>query len=235
MTHPDPINLAKKKCGREAVKFVDDGMILGLGSGSTVMAFLEALVECIQTQNLEIYGVPTSYDTMFVARDYGLRLLSLQDIDQVDLAIDGADEVDPQLNIIKGAGGAFTWEKLVAMNASQFVVLIDYRKKSPMLGTNAPVPVEVLPLALRQVTNTLAQMGAHPTLRSSSGKLGPVVTDFGNFIIDAKFTSIPDPLRLEQDLNHIPGVVDNGIFATKPPRVLVGYPDKVETLQKTPT
>jgi ribose 5-phosphate isomerase A len=199
------------------------------------MAFLEALVERIRTQNLEIYGVPTSYDTLFVARDYGLRLFSLQDIDQVDLALDGADEVDPHLNLIKGAGGAFTWEKLVAMNAAQFVVLIDERKKTPILGTTAPVPVEVLPRALRQVTNALTQMGAHPTLRKGSGKLGPVVTDFGNFIIDAKFPQIPEPRRLEQELNQIPGVVDNGIFATKPPRVLVGYPDKVETLETTPT
>jgi len=232
MTQPDPISLAKKKCGREAIKFIEDGMILGLGSGSTVLAFLEALVDCIHTQKLKIYGVPTSYDTMFVARDYGLSLLSLQEIDRVDLAIDGADEVDPQLNVIKGAGGAFTWEKLVAMNATQFLVLIDYRKKSTMLGQNASVPVEVIPLALRQVTNTLSQMGAHPTLRTGSGKLGPVITDFGNFIIDAKFERIPDPHRLEQELNHIPGVVENGIFATKPPRVLVGYPEKVETLKK---
>lgn len=230
MAQKNQIAMAKRNCGIEAVKLVEDGMILGLGSGSTVLAFIEALVDRIQESKLDICAVPTSYDTLLAANSRGLRLISLHEIDSVDLAIDGADEVDLQRNLIKGGGGAFTWEKLVAMNAKSFVVLIDFQKKFPVLGMKAPVPIEVLPVALRQVTNSLANMGAIPILRKGSGKLGPVITDFGNLIVDAKFEKIPNPSRLEHELNQIPGVVENGIFAQKPPKLIIGYPDKVERL-----
>jgi len=230
MAQKKQIAMAKRNCGIDAVKLVEDGMILGLGSGSTVLMFIEALIEHIQENKLDIYAVPTSYDTLLVAISHGIRLISLNEIDSVDLAIDGADEVDPQRNLIKGGGGAFTWEKLVAMNAKNFVILIDFQKRSPVLGMKAPVPMEVLPVALRQVTNSLTNMGATPILRKGSGKLGPVVTDFGNLIVDAKFEKIPNPSRLELELNQIPGVIENGIFAQKSPKLIIGYPDKVERL-----
>ncbi len=228
MTQKNNIAISKKNCGIEAIKFVKDGMILGLGSGSTVMSFIEALVARIKKTGLKIYGIPTSYDTMIAARTQGIQLLSLHDVDSVDLAIDGADEVDPKNNLIKGAGGAFTWEKIVASNAKKFLVLIDYQKIVSYLGMIASVPVEVLPIAYRQVTANLTSMGSIPTLRTGSGKLGPVITDFGNLIVDAKFDQIQDPIQLEHTINHIPGVLENGIFATKKAKILVGYPNKVE-------
>jgi len=128
MAQKKQIAMAKRNCGIDAVKLVEDGMILGLGSGSTVLAFIEALVDRTQVSKLDICAVPTSFDTLLAATTRGLRLISLHEIDSVDLAIDGADEVDPQRNLIKGGGGAFTWEKLVAMNAKSFVVLIDFQK-----------------------------------------------------------------------------------------------------------
>ena len=234
MPQKNQIAIAKRNCGIEAVKLVEDGMVLGLGSGSTVLGFIKALVTHLQVNPLDICAVPTSYDTVLTATDHGLRLISPYEIDSVDLAIDGADEVDPQRNLIKGAGGAFTWEKIVATSAKTFLILIDFQKQSPFLGMNAPVPVEVLPVALRQVTNSLADLGATPSLRTGSGKLGPVVTDFGNLIVDAKFEKIQNPLHLEHELNQIPGVVENGIFAGKTPKIIIGYPDKVETLGFAP-
>ncbi len=228
MTQKDNIAISKKNCGIEAIKFVKEDMILGLGSGSTVMSFIEALVARIKETGLNIYGIPTSYDTMIAARSQGIQLLSLHDVDSVDLAIDGADEVDPNNNLIKGAGGAFTWEKIVASNAKKFLVLIDYQKLVSYLGIVSSVPVEVLPIAYRQVIAKLTSMGATPTLRTGSGKLGPVITDFGNLIVDAKFDQIQDPIQLEHTLNHIPGVLENGIFATEKVKLLVGYPNKVE-------
>ncbi len=215
--------LLKRAVGKAAAARVESGMILGLGTGTTAEQAILALAGRLERGEIDrIRGVPTSYQAAFLARDAGIPLVASEEIDRIDLAIDGADEVDSTLNLIKGGGGAHTREKLVASLAETFLVIVDEEKMVERLGAGAPVPVEVLPLAYSSVLRVLRGMGAEATLRQASRKSGPVVTDLGNLLIDAKFEDIPDAADLERELNNIPGVVDNGIFAGMADLVLVG-------------
>jgi ribose 5-phosphate isomerase A len=219
----------KRKAGYEAAKLVKDGDVVGLGTGSTTHYFIEKLGERIREEEINILGIPTSYQSFFLARDSSIPITTLEEHD-VDIAVDGADEVDPEFNLIKGGGAAHTLEKIVDTSASKFVVIVDDSKLVDVLGS-FPVPVEVIPQASKTVKDQLIEMGGSPLMRMAERKDGPVVTDNGNFIYDVKFT-ISNPKKLESELNSIPGVVENGIFSGVVDQVLVGRETGIEVLKK---
>jgi ribose 5-phosphate isomerase A len=218
----------KRRVGNEAAKLVNDGDVVGLGTGSTTHYFIEKLGNRIKNEGISIMGVPTSYQSFFLGRDSGIQITTLEEHD-VDIAVDGADEVDPGLNLIKGGGAAHTLEKIVDESAKRFVVIVDETKIVSELGS-FPVPVEVIPQATRTVKKHLVEMGGLPELRMAERKDGPVVTDNGNFIYDVKFT-IKNPKKLEIELNTIPGVVENGIFSQIVDEVIVGRDSGIEVLK----
>lgn len=227
---PNAQNAAKRATGAQAAAWVEDGMQVGLGTGSTTAYALEALGRRIRKEGLRCVGTPTSFAAERLARQYGIPLVSLDEVDRLDLALDGADEVSPTLDLIKGRGAAHTREKVVASLADRFVVLIDPSKQVDRLGTKMPVPVEVLPMAAAPVQRALADLGARPALRMGQQKDGPVVTDQGFWVIDARFPEgIADPPALDQVLLALPGVLDHGLFLGLATDVLIGHPDGTVT------
>lgn len=222
----------KKAVAKEALSFVDDDMVIGLGTGSTTAYFIKLLGELIREEELEVYGIPTSHQSRLLAIESGIPVISLDETDAIDIAVDGADEVDPNLNLIKGRGAALTMEKIVEYRAGTFIVLVDESKLVERLGEKMPVPIEVIPAAWRAIAEELEVFNARAELRMGVKKDGPVITDNGNFILDAKFERIEDPLDMEIELNTIPGVVENGIFADIADVVLVGTRDGVKKLER---
>ncbi|MFB3162273.1 ribose-5-phosphate isomerase RpiA [Neobacillus sp. 179-J 1A1 HS] len=210
--------IEKKEVGEKAIEFINDGMIVGLGTGSTVYYFISKLGELVQ-QGLSIKGVPTSKQTEKLARELGIPLVSFHQIEQIDVAIDGADEVDFDLNLIKGGGGALLREKIIAKAAKTFIVVADSQKNVETLGT-FPLPIEVVPFGFEMTMKYIRELGGNPTLRQRRGT--PFITDNGNYIIDSSFQEINQPEELEKNLNLLPGVVDNGLF--------VGIADTVITI-----
>jgi ribose 5-phosphate isomerase A len=202
---------SKRIAGYRAAERVGDGTVVGLGTGSTVFFAMERLGERI-AEGIRIVGVPTSYQAAIRARQYGITLAGLDEYPEIDIAIDGADQVDPHLRLIKGRGAALLREKCVADAARRVLIVVDPTK---MTGTlDALVPVEVLPFACTSVSRRLAALGAAPILREGVKKDGPVVTDNGNFIIDCDFGAIEDPGSLEMRIGAIPGVLACGLFTT---------------------
>lgn len=232
-------NQAKQAAGEAGADLIEDGMRLGLGTGSTTAFALRALGRRLRSGEISgVCGVPTSFAAERLARAEGIPLTSLDDErhgpEGLDLALDGADEVDPDLNLIKGRGAAHTREKIVAAEATRFVILADPSKQVRQLGEQAPVPVEIVPMALGPVTRLLEAHGAQAQLRTGEGKDGPVVTDQSLWIVDAHFDGeIPDAAALDEVLNHQPGVLDHGLFMSLATDVLVGRPGgEVEHLQR---
>lgn len=221
---------AKKEVALKAAMMVSDGQVLGLGTGSTAHYFIQKLGERIKEEEIEIMGIPTSYQSFFLARDCGIPLTTL-DEHLPDLAVDGADEVDPDLNLIKGGGAAHTLEKIVDSAASKFLVIVDESKEVDKLG-DFPVPLEVIPSAYRPVSECVKDAGGLPILRMAQMKDGPVITDNNNFVVDVQFSEIPKPHELEIALNNIPGIVENGIFAGIADEVLVATSDGVKSMKK---
>jgi ribose 5-phosphate isomerase A len=219
------LTAAKRAAGYLAADMVKDGMVLGLGTGSTVFFALERL-SCRVCEGLKISGVPTSHQTAVRAREYGIPLTTLDDEPLLDLAIDGADQVDSHLRLIKGRGAALTREKCVAAAALRFVVVVDEQKVVRILS--GLVPVEVIPFAIHPVMNQLRVLGCIPRLRDGIKKDGPVITDNGNFIVDCQFKEIANPDELEDSIIRIPGVVESGLFCnfTKKTTVIVGNEKK---------
>ncbi len=220
----------KKMVGYEAAELVRDGDVVGLGTGSTTHYFIERLAKKIKEEEMEVLGIPTSYQSFFLAQNSGINLTTLNE-HRIDLAVDGADEVDTKLNLIKGGGAAHTMEKIVDSAAEKFIVIVDDSKLVDVLG-RFPVPVEVIPEAFRVVKEQLENMGGKTLLRMAERKDGPVITDNGNFVIDTQFQKINDPGELEISLNIIPGVVENGIFTGIVDEVLVGTEDGLNILKK---
>ncbi|MDU9376493.1 Ribose-5-phosphate isomerase A [Methanocorpusculaceae archaeon Sp1] len=218
----DPVVEAKRDAGIRAADMVKDGMVVGLGTGSTVFFAMERLGERIQSEGLHVLGVPTSNQTAMRAEEYGIPLTTLTQHPQLDLAIDGADQVDPKKRMIKGRGAAHLREKVVADAAKQFVVVIDAGKE--VAGLDAAVPIEVLPFAYGSVVRRLRELGGEPVMRNGVKKDGPVISDNGNYVIDCAFGVVADPAGLETAINAIPGVLGNGIFArmTEKTVVIVG-------------
>jgi ribose 5-phosphate isomerase A len=222
---------AKRRAGEAAAALVQTDMCLGLGTGSTTLFALDAIGRRIREEGLRIRGIATSFQAERAARRYGIPLTSFEEVARLDLAIDGADEVDDDLNLIKGRGGAHTREKVIAARADRFVVLIDPSKRVSRLGTEFPVPVEVLPMAAAAVMRDLKKMGATPELREGGRKDGPVVTDQGFWLVDARFDGIDDPAGLDRAVRSIPGVLDHGLFIGMATSVLVGSAEGVEELR----
>ncbi|MCI5866523.1 MAG: ribose-5-phosphate isomerase RpiA [Methanosphaera sp.] len=223
-------NILKENVGKKAADLIKDGQIVGLGTGSTTHYFIRHLGERIKNEELNILGIPTSYQSLIIAREAGINTTTLDEYD-IDVAVDGADEVDENLNLIKGGGAAHTLEKLVDSSAKKFIVIVDDSKMVKQLG-EFPVPIEIIPEALRIVKESLIDMGGKPELRMGVQKDGPVITDNGNFIVDTKFDSIRNPQKLEKELNILPGVVENGIFTNLVDKVIIGSPSGIKEINK---
>ena len=220
------VDAAKRAAGEAAVMLVQDGMVLGLGTGSTVAFVLAALAERVRNEGLRISGVPTSRRTEERARALGIPLTDLDARPELDLAIDGADEVETgTLALIKGLGGALLREKIVATSARRFVVVVDESKVVERLGTRAPVPVEVVPFARAATARRLERLGGRAVLRMGPDG-APFVTDNGNLIYDMHTGGpIGDAAALEHAFAAIPGVVESGLFTSGVARAFVGYAD----------
>ncbi|SBO44629.1 ribose-5-phosphate isomerase RpiA [Cyanobium sp. NIES-981] len=214
----------KQAVALAATEQIQSGMVVGLGSGSTAALMIQALGARLRSGELtDITGVTTSFQGEVLAAELGIPLKSLNAISRIDLAIDGADEVDPSFQLIKGGGACHVQEKLVARRADRFVVVVDATKLVDTLNLGFLLPVEVLPGAWRQVQGELRAMGGEAQLRMAVRKAGPVVTDQGNLVLDVRFAGgIPDPVALEQQINNLPGVLENGLFVNLTDQVLVG-------------
>lgn len=224
------MDILKDNVGKKAADLIKDGQIVGLGTGSTTHYFIRYLGERIKNEELNILGIPTSHQSLIKAREAGINTTTLDEYD-IDIAVDGADEVNPTLDLIKGGGAAHTLEKLVDSSAKKFVVIVDESKVVEELG-KFPVPLEIIPEALRVVKDTLVDLGGKPELRMGIQKDGPVITDNGNFILDTKFDKIRNPHKLEKELNIIPGVLENGIFAGLADKVIIGKMSAIEEIDR---
>ena len=214
----------KQVVAEAAVAQIRDGMVVGLGSGSTAALMIEGLGARLAAGQLrDIVGVTTSFQGEVLAAELGIPLRALNATDRIDLAIDGADEVDPSFQLIKGGGACHVQEKLVADRAERFIVVVDSTKLVRCLNLDFLLPVEVLPGAWVQVQSRLKSMGGVAELRMATRKAGPVVTDQGNLVLDVRFENgISDPIALERDINNLPGVLENGLFVNLADEVLVG-------------
>ena len=216
---------SKKSAGEKAAGYVTDGMILGLGTGSTVRYFMEKLAEKIKEDSLNVAGVPTSAATEKLAKALNIPLTSLSECEGIDLDVDGADEVDAGFNLLKGGGGAHTREKIVAGASRRFIVIVDAEKVVGRIGA-FPVAIEALPFAEAPVMKGVIELGGLPRKREG------FLTDNGNIVLDARFNII-DAEALEEDLKSIPGVVESGIFAKRrPEKVIVGDGNKTKEMER---
>jgi ribose 5-phosphate isomerase A len=221
----------KRKVGGTAAEMVEDGQRLGLGTGSTVFYFLQRLGERIREENLTVTGIPTSVQTAEQARELGIPLITFEDAGRLDFYVDGADEIDFDLNMIKGGGGALLREKVVASASDRKVIIVDGSKVVERLGTGFDLPVEVVPFGWQPCRERLLRLGCEPSLRRAGEEL--FVTNNGNYILDCAFAEgIADPAAMEASLNQIPGVVCNGLFIGLADEALVGRDAGVESLRR---
>ncbi|MEW6328596.1 MAG: ribose-5-phosphate isomerase RpiA [Candidatus Micrarchaeota archaeon] len=218
---------AKRNAALEALKFVQRRKTVGLGTGSTAAEFIRALAEKNKNESLELVCVATSVSSQKLAEELGLSVVGLENVGRIDLAVDGADQVDKNKNLLKGLGGALAREKVVDYAARKFVVVADESKIVEELG--GVVPVEVIPFARASVERKLARMGAEVSARKKADG-SEFVTDNGNEILDARFQTIKNPRALERKIKRIPGVVESGIFTGKVWKVIVGNDEGVRVL-----
>jgi len=217
---------AKRLAGYRAVEFIEDGMTVGLGTGSTAYFMVERLGERVRDEGLRVRCVPTSLRTEEQARALGIPLTTFSEVASLDLAVDGADEIGPGLALVKGGGGALLREKLVAAAARRFVVIADAGKRVETLGA-FPLPVEVVPFAWEVTARRVARAaGVEPELRRDGS--GPYVTDNGNYVLDCRCGRIEDPARLERELKLLPGVVECGLFVGMADLAVVSDGERVE-------
>lgn len=219
----------KRQAALAAVEHVKDGQSVGLGTGSTARYVVLELGERVKA-GLRIKGVPTSRDTAALASQVGIPLLPEEDAWSLDLAIDGTDQVDPHLNLIKGGGGALLREKIVATAARRLIIVADHTKTAPVLGAYVPLPIEVIPFGWQSTARLIEELGGKAVLRERDGR--PFTTDAGHFILDLHIQKITDPARLEARLNQIPGVVENGLFVGLTSLLILGTPRGVEIRPK---
>lgn len=209
----DPIQEAKRNAALAAVKHVKDGFIVGLGSGSTAAFAIEALGEKTKRENLHVMGIPTSYQAFLLAVECKIPITTLDEHPEIDVTIDGADQITPELYLIKGMGAALAREKIVAAASKLNIIIADEQKRVKLLGEkDQGVPIEVLPFAISLVKRKIIDIGGKPVLREGKGKLGPTITDNGNAILDCVFGEIAKPEDLAVKVKMIPGVVETGFF-----------------------
>jgi ribose 5-phosphate isomerase A len=221
----------KRQAAIKSVDYVRDGMVVGLGTGSTAKYMIVALGERIK-QGLKIKGVPTSKETADLARKTGIALIETEDQWSIDVTIDGADQVDPQLNLIKGGGGALLKEKVVAAAARQLIIIVDHTKCVPVLGDPFPLPVEVVPFGWGSTARQIEELGFKAVLRKRDGQV--FKTEAGHYILDVKIERIDKPADLELQLNTLPGVVETGLFVGRTSLLIVGTPDGVKISHAEP-
>jgi len=218
---------AKRRAGEAAADAVEDGMVVGLGTGSTAAYAIERLGERVDS-GLDIVGVSTSFGARQLAIDQGIDLVELDEVDRIDLAIDGADQLVLETGTcIKGGGAAHTREKIVAAAADELAIVVDETKLADQL--QYPVAIELIPAARRGVEQAVDTLGGTPTLRRAANKDGPVVTDNGNLVVDCEFGTIAEPAELATSLSEIPGVVEHGLFVDRTNETYVGTEDGVDT------
>jgi ribose 5-phosphate isomerase A len=224
---------AKKNAALEAGKHVEDGFVVGLGSGSTAAYAIEEIGNRIKREKLHVSGVPTSYQAFMLAIKYKIPITTLEEHPALDLTIDGADQVNAELDLIKGMGGALAREKIVASASKKNIIIADESKKVRILGeNNHPVPIEVLPFAATPVARKIEEIGGKTTVREAVRKVGPIITDNGNIIIDAIFGLIRKPEEMEHELKSIAGVVETGLFVKMADVVYLGRESAVEKLER---
>jgi ribose 5-phosphate isomerase A len=221
---------AKQRAAERAIEQVRAGQVIGLGTGSTAKFAIEGLARRVR-EGLSVKGVPTSIATERMATELGISLVPLNDAGTIDVTFDGADEVDPEFNMIKGGGGALTREKLVALASRKRVILIDESKLVSKLGESRLLPVEVLPFAWTLSAGLLSDMGCVPSLRAEAGI--PFLTDNGNHILDCAFGAIEDPPTLEKRIKLLPGVIECGLFIGIADTLVIGFDDRIEIRERT--
>lgn len=227
------LDALKRAAALKAVEYVKDGMVVGLGTGSTAKHMVLALGEKVKG-GMTLRGVPTSHETAALARQSGITLIDSDNRWVIDVAIDGADQVDPAFNLIKGGGGALLKEKIVAASAKQFIVLVDYTKKVPVLGDSFPLPIEIVPFGWGSTAREIETFtNSRVVLRERNGT--PFKTEAGNLIVDVHLAQIDRPRDLEIALNQIPGVVETGLFVGRTDLLIVGTPHGTETHNATRT
>jgi len=219
----------KKIAGYAAAEEIKDGQIIGLGTGSTTHYFIEKVGMKIKKENIEVMGIPTSYQSFLLAKQWKIPVTTLDEHD-IDIAVDGADEIDHEYNLIKGGGAAHTLEKIIDYSADELIIIAEDSKFVNKLG-KFPVPLEIIPESRKPVFSAICDMGGMPKIRMARFKDGPVISDNGNFIIDSNFGEIDNPIQLEKDLNSIPGVIENGIFSQMVDKVILGSPEGVKVLK----
>ncbi|MDQ0483557.1 ribose-5-phosphate isomerase RpiA [Guptibacillus hwajinpoensis] len=218
----------KQLAGEKAASYVQDGMVVGLGTGSTVYWTILKIAEMVQN-GLSITGVPTSKETEKLALEHGIPLIALEEVSSIDLTIDGADELNDELTLIKGGGGALLREKIIAYHSTHMIVVADSSKVVSDLGT-FPLPVEVVPFGYQKTLHVLQGMACEPSIRRKNDSL--FITDNGNYIVDCAFRSIPYPSTLHERINQIPGVVDNGLFIGYAEKAIIGNGSTITFLEK---
>jgi ribose 5-phosphate isomerase A len=230
---PADLDSFKKAAALKAVEFVRDGMVVGLGTGSTAKYMVIALGEKVRA-GMTLRGVPTSQETAALARQSGIPLIDAENRWEIDVAIDGADQVDPAFNLIKGGGGALLREKIVAASAKQFIVLVDHSKQVPVLGGSFPLPIEVIPFGWGSTAREIQRLTKSPVvLRERNG--APFKTEAGNLIVDVHLARIEQPADLEIALNQIPGIVETGLFVGRTDILIVGKASGTETFRAKKT
>ena len=210
-TKLSPQELAKQRAGHTAAEYVLNGMTIGLGTGSTVAFTMTRIKERIHNEGLNITGVPTSIQTMIRAAELGIPLTGLEQAEKIDLTIDGADQIDTDLNLIKGRGAAHVRERILADASTRLIIVADPSKLCSVL--TGPIPIEIIPFALHHVIKSLTEKGGKPVIREGVRKDGPVISDNGNIILDYHPDTPYEPIHLETEINMIPGVVSCGLFA----------------------
>ncbi len=218
----------KRNAGRYAADFVKDGMIVGLGTGSTAQHAIQRLGVRCKKEGLEIIGIPTSERTKIEAEDLGIPISSLDEHTTIDITIEGADEIDPELNLIKGGGGALLREKIVAYHSKEVIIVADPTKMVDVLGVNFKLPVEIIPFCSTAIISSIEELDCSADLRMDNNTV--FKTDNNNYITDCKFHLISDPRSLSRRLNDIPGVVENGLFVNVADRVIIGKKEGVEEI-----
>lgn len=218
-------DLAKKKAGYKAAEYIKDGMTIGLGTGSTVAYMMTRLKERITDEGLSVFGVTTSIQTTMRAVNLGIPLIGLEQVEKIDLTVDGADQIDPELRLIKGRGAAHVRERIIADASARLIIVADPSKICPHL--TGPIPIEIIPFSLSHVICRLMELDGTVTVREGVKKDGPVISDNGNIVLDFFPDDIPDPSGMETTINMIPGVVSCGIFTefTDKTTVIIGEQD----------
>jgi len=222
------IEIGKKNAAEKAVvENVKENMVVGIGSGSTVVYAVNKIAELNKENDLNLKCIPSSFQSYQLIIENGLNLVSLDQYPEIDLDIDGADEIDKDLNLIKGGGGCLVQEKIIASNSKKLVIIADFRKVSDKLGENwkKGVPIEVIPMAYKPIMKKLENLEGKPVLRMAQSKAGPLVSDNGNFIVDVDFGIIKNPSELNNKIRLIPGVVDTGLFINMASKAYIGKED----------